>query len=416
MLTENSASTPSRGDMWRWTVSALLLFATMINYMDRQTLANLSVRIMEEFSLKREQYGNIEFLFGVSFAFGSLFFGYLVDFVSVRWLYPTVLIAWSVVGFVTGFTDGYESLFVCRGLLGFFEAGHWPCAMVVTQSIMSRKERVMGNSLLQSGASIGAILTPIVIRLIMSSSTSPSAWRLPFFVIGATGLIWAAFWFFVIGKNDLVRDSKPTFDFTWVKDVLVDRRFWALAAMVICINTSWQLVRAWLPSFLQEGRGYSEKDAMYFNSLYYVATDVGCIAAGIAALVLTRRGWSVHSSRVSVYLICSLLACLSTLAAFLPQGWPLLGVLLLVGAGSLGVFPCYYSFSQEMSVTHLGRVSGLLSFLGWLMSSPTQKLFGRVVDQTKSYDLNIAILGWSPFVGLVIFWLLWPHRSEARET
>jgi ACS family hexuronate transporter-like MFS transporter len=379
----------------------------MINYMDRQTLANLSVRIKEAFSLSNEQYGDVEFLFGISFAFGSLFFGYLVDFVSVRWLYPFVLIAWSAVGFLTGFSDGYESLLLCRGLLGFFEAGHWPCAMVVTQSIMSRKNRVMGNSILQSGASLGAILTPIVIRLILSSSTSPSAWRLPFFVIGATGVFWAAIWFFVIGQNDIVRTTQRSADMTWLKDVLVDRRFWGLAAMVICINTSWQLVRAWLPSFLQNGRGYSESQAMYFNSLYYVATDIGCIAAGIVALMLTRRGWSVHGSRVAVYLLCSVLACLSTVAALLPHGWLLLSVLLLVGAGSLGVFPCYYSFSQEMSVTHLGRVSGLLSFIGWIMSSPTQKLFGKVVDTTGSYDWNIALLGWCPLIGLVLFLLLW---------
>ncbi len=63
----------SRLTGWQWSVSLLLLAATMINYMDRQTLANLSTRITNEFQLSQYQYGNLEAVFGYAFAFGSLF-------------------------------------------------------------------------------------------------------------------------------------------------------------------------------------------------------------------------------------------------------------------------------------------------------------------------------------------------------
>lgn len=395
----------------------------MINYMDRQTLANLAVRIKEQFALSSEQYGDIESLFGVAFAVGSLFFGYLVDRVSVRWLYPVALAGWSIVGVLTGFATGYYSLLVCRGLLGFFEAGHWPCALVVTQRILTSKERVLGNSILQSGASIGAIITPLIIQLMVRGSESESVWRTPFIVIGAAGLVWVLFWFMIVGPNDLKLPASELADkpnpenlsgaeTSWLYELLTDRRFWGLAAMVVCINTSWQLIRAWLPMFLEKGRGYSESTALYFNSVYYIATDVGCIAAGVGAAMLVKKGLSVQSSRVLIYLICSLLAALSTVAAFLPQGYLLLGVLLLVGAGSLGVFPCYYTFTQEYSSTHMGRVTGVLSCLGWLLSAPTHKLFGFVVDQTGSYDWNIAVLGWAPLSGLIAFLLLWPRNPN----
>lgn len=398
----------------------------MINYMDRQTLANLAVRIKEQFALSSEQYGDIESLFGVAFAVGSLFFGYLVDKVSVRWLYPVALAGWSIVGVLTGFATGYYSLLVCRGLLGFFEAGHWPCALVVTQRILTSKERVLGNSILQSGASIGAIITPLIIQLMVRGSESESVWRTPFIVIGAAGLVWVLFWFMIVGPNDLKLPASELADTpnpenlsgaetSWLYRLLTDRRFWGLAAMVVCINTSWQLIRAWLPMFLEKGRGYSESTALYFNSVYYIATDVGCIAAGVGAAMLVKKGLSVQTSRVLIYLICSLLAALSTVAAFLPQGYLLLGVLLLVGAGSLGVFPCYYTFTQEYSSTHMGRVTGVLSCLGWLLSAPTHKLFGFVVDQTGSYDWNIAVLGWAPLSGLIAFLLLWPRNPNKSQ-
>lgn len=128
-----------------------------------------------------------------------------------------------------------------------------------------------------------------------------------------------------------------------------------------------------------------------------------------------RWGMTVHGSRVAVFLGCSLLAAMTTVAAFLPQGWLLLATLLAVAAGSLGVFPCYYSFTQELTTQYMGRLTGLLSFAGWLASSPMQKLFGYVVDRTGSYDFNLAILGGAPLAGLVAFMLLWPSAIKNEK-
>ena len=176
---------------WQWWVSGLLLLATMLNYMDRQTLANLSVRITDELSLSQERYGDLELAFGWAFAAGSLAFGILADKLPVRWLYPAVVIGWSAVGVLTGFSQGYGSMLVCRTLLGFFEAGHWPCALRTTQAVLARKDRMMGNSLLQSGGAFGAIITPLVIRAIVGNDMSEGAWRPPFVVIGLVGLAFA---------------------------------------------------------------------------------------------------------------------------------------------------------------------------------------------------------------------------------
>ena len=40
-----------RSEVWIWWVSGLLLLATMLNYMDRQTLSNLQVRIKTAYVL-----------------------------------------------------------------------------------------------------------------------------------------------------------------------------------------------------------------------------------------------------------------------------------------------------------------------------------------------------------------------------
>ena len=161
-----------------------MLLATMLNYMDRQALAQQATEISRELKLTNEDYGQLETGFGLAFAVGGIVTGLIADRISPRWLYPAVLLGWSAVGFATGWVTSYRELLVCRVLLGFFEAGHWPCALVTAQRLLSRRDRPLGNSILQSGASLGAIATPIVVlapdhatRRIAGGSRSASSAR-----------------------------------------------------------------------------------------------------------------------------------------------------------------------------------------------------------------------------------------------
>jgi ACS family hexuronate transporter-like MFS transporter len=111
----------------------------------------------------------------------------------------------------------------------------------------------------------------------------------------------------------------------------------------------------------------------------------------------------------------SALAMLTLLAGNLPKGFPLLGILLLVGFGALGVFPCYYSFAQEMPAAHIGKINGILATCGWLVTGRIQELFGSMVDRRQSYDLGVAIAGCAPFLALLLFVVLWTRDPVERR-
>jgi ACS family hexuronate transporter-like MFS transporter len=401
----------------QWWICGLLLLATTINYMDRQTLANAATRVTKEFSLTQEQYGDMELAFGWAFALGSLIFGFVADRVSVRWLYPVVLLGWSAAGIASAWTHTYEQLLGCRIALGLFEAAHWPCALKTTFAVLAPAERTMGNSVLQSGASIGAIITPQVMLWLMTDELG--TWRYAFEVVGFVGVLWVVLWLAVIKRSDFESaahstDAKPA---SSLMSVLCGAKFWAVALLILGVQTCWHLFRVWLPKFLQEGRGYSEKEALWFNSAYFVSTDVGCILAGVLSLWLVKRwGMSAHASKRRVYQLCCGLTCLAVLVMWLPAGWMLLTVILLVGAGSLGLFPCYYSFVQELSDEHVGRLTGLLSMVAWAVTSPMHKLFGAIIDRTKSFDLGMAMAGLAPLIGVVSLALLWRDRADNHAT
>jgi MFS transporter, ACS family, hexuronate transporter len=413
----------------------LLLCATLINYMDRQALSSLATRISGELGLKNEDYGSLERAFGLAFAIGSLAFGFLADAVSVRWLYPAVLVAWSAMGIATGFAKTYDDLFYCRMFLGFFESGHWPCAMQTIRRSLVDEDRGLGNSVLQSGASIGAVVTPIIIGLMIpraadgTLSTETGLWRFPFVVFGGIGFVWAAGWLATVRRRDLEKSGVPEdepqisigADFA---RLLKTARFWTLFLVVIAINTSWQIFRGWLPKLLQEGRGYSEEVTLWFTSAYYIATDAGCIAAGLATKWLATRGHSVFNSRRITYTVSALLCASIVALPWTPSGTPLLILWLIAGAGALGVFPCYYSFVQSLSERHPAKIFGILSFSAWIATSPLQKIFGGWIDSMIAakvdhpFDWMMVAVGILPLAAAVPLWLLWrqPPSTPAPVT
>ena len=275
----------------------------------------------------------------------------------------------------------------------------------------------MGNSVLQSGTSIGAILTPLLMRWLLTEESG--SWRGAFQLIGLGGLTWLIAWFALVRRRDLDEPATEQPDGTHsephsITRWLFSRRMLVVMVVIALINTGWQILRAWLPRFLQQGRGYSESEALYFNSLFYIATDVGVIGAGAATIWLYRRGWTIHGARQTAFLGCALLSALTLALVQLPRGPLLLGGLLFVGAGALGVFPIYHALTQDISRRHQGMVSGLGGVAAWALS-PAQKYFGRLVDRTGSFDLGFAIVGCLPLLAFVVLWLFWPKEPATGE-
>ena len=409
-----------------------MLLATMLNYMDRLALSQQATEISLELNLSNKDYAGIEEGFGLAFAVGGIVTGLIADRISPRWLYPAVLLCWSLVGYATGWVTTYRQLLACRVMLGFFEAGQWPCALVTAQRLLSRRDRPLGNSIIQSGASLGAIATPVVVLCL--ATASPGGWRLPFRVIGAAGVAWVVAWLTVVRSRDLrlsagampglapdddrsvpVGSGEPTNARSSISFTLI-RRFLALTIVVIVINLCWQFFRAWMPKMLREEYLYNAHQVQYFSIAYYIAADVGCLSIGFLVKWLAGRGLSVHRARLTTFFACSLLTALSVVAAGLPASGLLLAMLLLIGFGSLGQFPTYYAFTQELSARRMGNVTGVLSFLTWMVHARVQKPIGRWLDRTHDYAPVMFLAGLTPLLGLLAILLLWNTwwRPKAR--
>ena len=429
---------PSR---WRYGVCFMLLLATTLNYMDRITLNQTAARIQIAFALNNEQYGWLESAFSFAFALGTLSVGWLVDRTGVRWVYPIIVFGWSLAGFLTGYAQSYAMLLLFRIMLGFFEAGNWPCGIRTTRQVMPPEERSLGNAIFQSDTALGAVITPFIvlacilwadpadgIRLQHGSIAGaalvyevyppvPNAWQVPFRIVGAIGILWVIAWVVLVRSSVLqpvdqgttaAQDAKPF----WT--IFRDRRFWILVVVIVGVNMVWHTFRVWLPLFLQKERGFTEREMTSFVTMYYLTADVGSWTVGLMVLLMARRGYGLFFSRMVMFVTCMLLVICALAVPFLERGPWMTAAILATGFGGLGLFATYFTLSQEVSAKHQGKVTGTLGCLNGIILGIVFPLQGKLKDGGISFGWIFAT-AWVPAaVAVVVVLAFWPREAKAK--
>jgi MFS family permease len=164
--------------------------STALNYMDRQAIALVSPQVRREFGIDFEGFGWLLTAFGLSYAVFQVPAGLMVDRLNVRLVYPAAVAFWSLMAIGGGLAPTLGVLVAMRALLGIGEAFNWPSALRVTSRILPPKDRSLGNGIFNSGAAIGAVLTPLTVPVL----AKVFGWRVAFLVLGGLGFVWAGTW------------------------------------------------------------------------------------------------------------------------------------------------------------------------------------------------------------------------------
>lgn len=193
---EISISPAFRTPAWAWGVCWLMFASTVLNYMDRQAISLVEPFIHAEFHLTNADFGWVMAAFQLSYALFQVPAGFFVDRWDVRRTYAGAVAFWSLAGIGSAFAPGLGSLVLLRALLGVGESFNWPCALRVTARILPPSDRSLGNGIFNSGAAVGAVVSPILVTLL----SQKYGWRTSFVIIGALGFVWVAAWLAIVGR------------------------------------------------------------------------------------------------------------------------------------------------------------------------------------------------------------------------
>src|SRR5437762_10225770 len=106
---------------FRWTICALLFFATTINYMDRQVLGLLAPDLQRIIGWNEIQYGYIVTAFKAAYAIGLLLAGRLMDRLGTRIGYALAVGMWSLAAMGHALASSVLGFGVARFMLGLGE-------------------------------------------------------------------------------------------------------------------------------------------------------------------------------------------------------------------------------------------------------------------------------------------------------
>lgn len=189
-MTERISATPSGHR--RWLIIALLFFATTVNYIDRTMLGLLAPSLGKELNWSEDDYGNIVTAFQAAYAIGFLIMGWLIDRFGPKVGYAIAIFVWTIGHVAHGFASSVASFMAARVVLGVGEAGHFPSVVRASSEWFPQKERALAIGWVNSGTTIGVILTAPTLALFMN--WLGLGWRETFIWSGLFGVILLVLW------------------------------------------------------------------------------------------------------------------------------------------------------------------------------------------------------------------------------
>lgn len=387
----------------------LAFWATVINYLDRQTLSVAAPVLREQFHMSNVDYSRVVFAFLLAYTIMNGVSGPLIDRLGTRLGYALCIGWWSASSVLHALARGPLSLGAFRFLLGVGEAGNWPAAVKVVSEWFPQRERAMACGIFNSGSSIGAILAPPVVAWILLTM----GWRTAFVAIGAIGFVWLAFWWPIYRTPDApaaMEESQPAPVGVW--QLMRVRFVWAFLLSKIFMDPVWYFYIFWFPEYLKNARYFDMASIGRFAWIPFVVSGLGNFAGGWISGWLLRRGVSTTVTRKGSVTFFAVLMMSAIPAVLVDSPWVSIGFVSLAMAGYTGCLANMLAmpgdvFPQSAVASVYGLASMGSGFGGMIFTLIT----GWVVDH---YSYTPVFIGFG-FVPLICALVMWALMGELRH-
>lgn len=404
---------------YRWTICALLFFATTVNYLDRQVLSLLKPVLEDKFGWTNSQYADIASAFQFTYAIAMLFAGRVIDKMGTKKGYTWAIIIWSIgaiihalaipigEGLISGLGwIGIAALPVSvvgfmfsRAILAIGEAGNFPAAIKATAEYFPKKERSFATGIFNSGANVGAILAPLSVPWIEKHW----GWQAAFLIIGAVGFLWMFFWLAYYEKPEKQKrmsaaeldyinaDTKDTAiadaneKVSWFK-LLGYKQTWAFTFGKFMTDGVWWFFLFWLPAYLKDQYGMTGTDIMLPLAVLYSLTMFGSIGGGYFPTYFINKGYNAYDGRMRAMLLIAVIPLVVLAAQPLGSISYWMPVILIgIGASAHQAWSAniFTTVSDMFPKKAIGSVVGIGGMAGGIGGVIITKVGGALFDHYK---------------------------------
>jgi ACS family hexuronate transporter-like MFS transporter len=378
---------------------------SLLSYVDRNTLAQLSHTIMSEQGLSAEQYGWIISAFSAAYLVGNPVWGRVLDRYGVRLGLTLAVALWTAASVSHAFAASMGAFALGRAALGFGEGATFPGGLRTSTQTLPPEQRSRGLALAYSGGSLGAVLTP----LIVSPIALRWGWRSAFFFTGLFGFVWLVVWAVVSRDERLARRAVERVD----PPRLGDPSVWGFMAAYAFGGLPLGFVLYEAPVYLGKHLGFDQTALGHALWIPPLGWEVGYFFWGWRVDRATRQGALGASDFGRMFARLSVLALpLAAVPAF-RSGAVVLALMFLAMFVAAGfVIVSLAETTRRHADPHAGYLAGLgAGSWSGLMVGATP-LFGRLFDR-GAYPLAFAVAACAPAIGCVTF-LLCARTADRR--
>jgi len=302
---------------YRWTICALVFFATTVNYIDRQVISLLKSDLTAEFKWDDGDYADIEIAFKIAYALGMLISGRVIDKVGTKMGYFLATFFWSIAAVGHALVSSTLGFIVARSALGVTESANFPAAIKTVAEWFPKKERALATGIFNSGTNIGAVVAPLSVPYIMQAW----GWKWAFVITGSIGFIWVVLWLMYYESPAKHKKLlKPEFDYihgdaddkadelrkeekvSWTR-LLGFKQTWAFVMGKFLTDPIWWFYLFWLPDFLESQYGIKGTQLALPVATVYILTTIGSVGGGWLPMYLIKNNWPAFKARKTSMLI-----------------------------------------------------------------------------------------------------------------
>jgi MFS transporter, ACS family, aldohexuronate transporter len=384
---------------WRmWLPSTVLMLSTLLSYVDRQTLAVLSPTILHDTGLSAGDYGDVGSAFQFAYMIANPLWGAILDYVGLRRGMLAAVSLWTVASVSHAWVGGFWGFAIARTLLGLGEGATFPGGFRTATDSLPADRQGRGMALAYSGASLGAIITPLLVTPIALRF----GWRAAFLVTGAFGAAWLALWL-AVGKPPLLAPHRRAASLKFQWPDIRERRLWLIFSSFGLGAVALGVVSQFSPLYLNRVLGRTQAELAWIVWIPFAGWEVGYFFWGWVA------DRYLHGDMRRAARVFLLLAILALPEALLPlfRSWPPVVALfcwamfVADGFAVTTLRVAGWMYPREQTALAAGIGSGAWSAV-LVVVLP---ICGRLFD-LKQYGAIFIAMGLLPTAGTALwFWL-----------
>jgi len=314
----------------RWSIAILVTVAVAIGYLDRQTLAFTRQALQADIRLSYRDFGTLVSLFYFAYALMYVGGGRLMDSLGTRRGFLLIVVWWSLACAAHGLAGGLLMLGACRMMLGLAQGGIFPAGAKAVAEWFPAGERATAMGMVNGGSSVGAVLAPPAIALILIHAR----WPWVYYLSGAVGLLWTVWWlweYYPPAQHPRLSDRErrqldevlsapahPKTPLSWWR-LLRLPQVWGMVLGKAACDAVWFTYTSWLPVYFTDIHHFDNAHTGSITWIPYAASGLGSIAGGWWSSHLLRQGHSLDFARKAVLGVCAALMPCMCLVTHVPM-------------------------------------------------------------------------------------------------